>query len=148
VHLSTSARSPSIPKQFSAMNAIVDLTHALAEWRRLTDLEKEAILSDNWHGVLEPQSRKAQLQAEIHRMLASAGGTPFTQEHVAGDLEGRFNSAVSELMALEKRNGDLLAAKHKRRQAEAESLALTQLSLQGVRRAYGSSRGPHWESYS
>jgi len=30
------------------MDATADLTRVLAEWRRLTHLESEAILGDNW----------------------------------------------------------------------------------------------------
>ena len=119
------------------MDATADLTRALAEWRRLTDLERLAILGDDWPGLAEQQTRKAQLQAEIQSALALFPGT-----------ERQFSSAVGELLALERRNGELLAEKRIRRQAESERLAGTLLSLHGVRRAYGSSRGIHWQSYS
>ena len=32
------------------MHATADVTRALAEWRRLTDLEGEAIINDDWPG--------------------------------------------------------------------------------------------------
>jgi hypothetical protein len=63
-------------------------------------------------------------------------------------MEPGIDATVSELIALEGRNADLLAVKRHRRQAESERLALTLRDLHGVRRAYGSSRGPHWQSYS
>ena len=130
------------------MDATADVTRALAEWRRLTELEGEAIVGDNWHRVAEQQSRKAQLQAEIGRALALVRATPSPQAHVLETVERKFSSTASELMALERHNADLLASKRQRRQAESERLALTLRDLQGVRRVYGSSRGPHWQSYS
>jgi hypothetical protein len=130
------------------MTTTAELRSWLAEWRRLTDLESKAILSDNWQEVAEQQSRKAQLQKELGRALASTCTTPFTEVGTSWSMEGKFDSAVSELIALERQNGDLLAAKSKRRQAELERLGMTIRDLQGVRRAYGSSRGPHWQSYS
>jgi len=130
------------------MDATADLTRALAEWRRLTDLESEAILKENWHELPEPQGRKVQLQAEIQRLLASAGAGLLRHAHRSQEIEGKFNSAVGELIALERRNRDLLVAKRQCRRAESNRLALTLRDLQGVKRAYGSSRGPHWQSYS
>ena len=130
------------------MDATVDLAHALAEWRRLTNLEGEAILSDNWHGIAEHQARKAQLEGEIQHALALARITPAASAHNSREMEPGVQAAVGELITIERRNADLLAAKRHRRQAESERLALTLRDLHGVRRAYGSSRGPHWQSYS
>jgi hypothetical protein len=130
------------------MNTIAQLRFWLNEWHRLTGLESEAILSDNWQEVAAQQSRKAQLQTELGRAVALACTTRFPQAPTSWAMEGKLDSAVSELMALERQNGDLLAAKRKCRQAELERLAMTLRDLQGVRRAYGSSRGPHWQSYS
>jgi len=129
------------------MDATADVTRALAEWRRLTDLEGEAIINDDWREVAEQQSRKAQLQTEIQRALALFRA-PSTQGHAAREMECKFSSAAGELMALERRNADLIAAKRKRRQAESARLALTLRDLHGVRRAYGSCQHPHWQSYS
>jgi chromosome segregation ATPase len=130
------------------MDATAELTRALVEWRRLTELEGEAILGDDWHGVTEQQARKARLQAEIQSALASIRATSSDQAHTSRETKAQFDSVADELMALERRNGDLLAAKRNRRRPEAERLAQTLHDLQGVRRAYGSSRGPHWQSYS
>jgi hypothetical protein len=130
------------------MDVIADLTRALAKWRRLTELESEAILIDNWPGAAAQQTQKEQLQAEIQRTLASALVTPSPQDRASGAMEFELDSVVSELMALERRNCERLAAKRDHRQCEAERLAQILHDLQGVRRAYGSSRRPHWQSYS
>ena len=131
-----------------AMHATADVTRALAEWRRLTDLEGEAIINDDWPEVAEHQSRKAQLQTEIQRALALVRAAPSDQVHSSREVERQIDFAVGELMALERGNGELLIAKRNRRQAESERLSTTLHDLQGVKRAYGSSRGPHWQSYS
>jgi hypothetical protein len=131
-----------------ATDAIADVTRALAEWRRLTDLEGEAILGDNWRGVAEQQARKAQLQGEIQRALALVRAISSAQARDSREVERQFDSTVGELMALERRNAKLLVAKRNRPQPEAARLAQTLHDLQGVRRAYGTSRGPHWQSYS
>jgi len=130
------------------MDATADLARALAEWRRLTHLEGEAIRSDNWRGLAEHQARKAQLEEEIRRALALARATSAVPTHASRKMEPGVDATVSELIALEGRNAELLAVKRHRRQAESERLALTLRDLHGVRRAYGSSRGPHWQSYS
>jgi hypothetical protein len=130
------------------MDAPVDLAHALAEWRRLTHLEGEAILSDNWQGIAEHQARKAQLEGEIQHALALVRSAPAAPTHPSRKMEPGVDATVSELIALEGRNAELLAVKRHQRQAESERVALTLRDLHGVRRAYGSSRGPHWQSYS
>ena len=130
------------------MDATADLTRALAEWRRLTNLEGEAILGDDWHRLAEQQTRKALLQPAIHSALALVRATPSAEACASPDGERKFDSTVGELMALERRNGDLLVAKRKRWQAESERLSKSLHDLQGVKRAYGSSRGSHWQSYS
>ena len=130
------------------MDATADLARALAEWRRLTHLEGEAIRSDNWPGLTEHQARKAQLEKEIQHALALAREAPGAPTHTSREMEPGVDATVSELIALEERNAELLAVKRHRRQAESERLALTLRDLHGVRRAYGSNRGSHWQSYS
>ena len=130
------------------MDPTADLTQALAEWRRLTDLEREAILSDNWRGVAEQQARKGQLQPEIQRALARVPTRAAAPPAPTPDAEHSIHSVVGELIAMERRNAGLLVGKRNRRHAESERAARTLLDLQGVRRAYGSSRGPCWQSYS
>ena len=137
-----------MPEPPATMDATADLTRALAEWRRLTNLEGEAILGGDWHGLAEQQTRKAQLQPAIQSALALVRATPSAEACTFSEVERKFDSTVGELIALERRNGDLLVAKRNRRQAESERLSRTLHDLQGVKRAYGSSRGPHWQSYS
>jgi hypothetical protein len=128
------------------MDPTAELTRALAEWHRLTELEGEAIRSDNWIEVAEQQGRKERLQGEI--LLAIVRATPSSEAHNSREVERRLDSAVGELMKLERCNRDLLAVKRSRHQSESKGLLQTLHDLQGVRRAYGSSRGPHWQSYS
>ena len=83
------------------MDATANLTCALAEWRRLTDLEGEAILGDDWPGLAEQQTRKAQLQPEIQSALALVRANPSAEAHTSPEVERKFDSTVGELMALE-----------------------------------------------
>jgi hypothetical protein len=130
------------------VDATAELTQALAEWRRLTDAEREAIVSDNWNRVAEQQDRKKQLQAQVQHTLALARALPAAGTDSSWAPESELDSVIGELIAMERHNAELIVAKRSRRQAEAARMTRTLLDLQGVRRAYGSSRGPHWQSYS
>jgi len=125
-----------------------ELSRALAEWRRLTALEGQAIQTGNWQQVAEHQARKSQVQADIQHALSLPRATPFAPRHVPLETETEANSAVRELIELEQRNADLLAEKRSRHQAESARLTRTLRDLGGVRRAYGCSHGAHWHSYS
>jgi len=125
-----------------------ELRRALAEWRRLTTLEGQAIQTGDWQQVADHQARKSQLQADIQHALDLPRATPFASPQVHGQTETEADSAVRELIALEQRNADLLAQKRSRHQAESACLTRTLRDLGGVRRAYCVNRGAHWHSYS
>jgi molecular chaperone GrpE (heat shock protein) len=127
------------------MNATADLIRLFAEWRRLTERESQAILSDDWKGAARHQNQKEQLQEEMTRAIERIRSS---DESASGEEQRRFHSVASELAALETRNRDLLRDKRQRRQAEVERLNQTTRDLHGVRRAYGSNTAPHWQSYS
>ena len=80
------------------MDATADLTRALAEWHRLTGLEGEAILGDDWHGLAEQQTRKAQLQPAIQCALALVRATPSAEACTSPEVERKFDSMVGELI--------------------------------------------------
>jgi hypothetical protein len=123
-----------------------DLTRALKEWRSLSERERDAILNDNWSGLAEHQARKSELQEEIRRALGLAAA-PLDGPHAFREAGG-LDAVVLELIALEKRNGELLAAKRRQHETQAGNMGQTLRDLHGVRRAYGVNRGSHWHSYS
>ena len=130
------------------MRGIADLTRLLEEWRRLTESEGQAILGDNWNGVAECQARKARLQGEVTGVLQIMRATISGPENSPPAPQSQFDSRVRELMGLENRNRDLLAARRAARQVESQRLTRATRDLQRVRGAYGMDRRPCWQAYS
>lgn len=130
------------------MNLAADLMGILAEWRRLTEREAQAILTDDWENVAAQQQQKLQLHEAIARALESAHGGRTASPLAGGGNDLKLNAVVTELVALETRNRDTLAAKRQSRQAEFEHLNETARNLHSVRRTYGGIRSHRWHSYS
>ena len=128
------------------MDTAADLMSVLAEWRRLTEREAQAILNDDWKNVAEQQQRKAQLREAIDRARESAGAARPTNERDGG--EDKLKAVVTELVALETRNRDVLSAKRQGWQAELERVNGAVRNLRGVRRTYGGVHSHRWHSYS
>ena len=128
------------------MNTAADLMSVLAEWRRLTEREAQAILNDDWKNVAEQQQRKAQLREAIDRARESAGAARPTNERDGG--EDKLKAVVTELVALETRNRDVINAKRQGCQAELDRVNETVRNLRGVRRTYGGFHSHRWHSYS
>jgi len=130
------------------MDTAVDLMSVLAEWRRLTEREAQAILSDDWKKIAEQQQRKAQLREAITRAHELADAAPATRERAGGARESALHAAVTELVALETRNREVLSAKRLGLQAELERVNEAVRNLRGVRRTYGGAHSHRWHSYS
>jgi len=128
------------------MDTPADLMSVLAEWRRLTEREAQAILNDDWKNVAEQQQRKAQLREAIDRARESGGAARPTNERDGG--EDKLKAVVTELVALETRNRDVLSAKRQGWQAELERVNGAVRNLRGVRRTYGGVHSHRWHSYS
>ena len=130
------------------MDPATDLMSILAEWRRLTEREAQAILSDDWKNVAEQQRLKAQLREPITRARELAGAARTTGEKSGGGAEDKLNGVVTELVALEARNREVLDAKRLGWQAELERVNEAVRNLRGVRRTYGGVHSHRWHSYS
>jgi len=130
------------------MNFTADLMSVLAEWRRLTEHEAQAILNDDWKSVAEQQHCKLQLREQINRARELAGARRTTSKTVGGEAEDKLKAVVTELVALETRNRDVLNAKRQGRQAECERVNETVRNLRDVRRTYGGVQSHRWHSYS
>lgn len=125
------------------MNATAALLELLLEWRRRTVCEHQAILQNDWHGILEHQEAKKALRTHLEPLLEPRRGSDWAQS------EGEsLKTLAFELMALEARNRDLLSAKCQSRRAELQCLSESARNLQGVRRAYGTAIRSRWQSYS
>lgn len=130
------------------MNIATDLLNVLAEWRRLTEREAQAILSDDWKNVAEQQQRKVQLREKINRARELVDPARVTGETAGDGDEGTLNAVVTELVALETRNRDVLSVKRQGWQAEFERVNEVVRNLRSVRRTYGGSHSHRWHSYS
>jgi hypothetical protein len=130
------------------MHTTDDLMSVLAEWRRLTEREAQAILKDDWKSVSEQQRCKVQLREAINRARDWAGAAQATSGRAGGGGEDKLQAAVAELVALEARNRDVLSVKRERCQAELERVNEAVRNLRGVRRTYGGSHSHRWHSYS
>jgi hypothetical protein len=130
------------------MQTTDDLMSVLAEWRRLTEREAQAILKDDWKSVSEQQRRKVQLREAISRARDWSGAAQVTSGRASGGGEDKLQAAVAELVALETRNRDVLSVKRERCQVELERVNEAVRNLRGVRRTYGGSHSHRWHSYS
>jgi hypothetical protein len=130
------------------MDTSADLMSVLAEWRRLTERETQAILNDDWKNVAEQQQRKAQLREAINRAREWAGAARATGERAGSGGGDKLKAVVAELVALETRNRDVLSAKRQGWQAELERVNVAVRNLRGVRRTYGGVHSHRWHSYS
>ena len=130
------------------MNATADLMRLFTEWHRLTERESWAILGDDWKSVAEQQEKKQRLRLEMTRALDLVRAAQPVRGNLSREDQQKFDSVVSELVALETRNRDLLSAKSQSKQAELQRLNETARNLQGVRRAYGAASPHRWQSYS
>ena len=107
------------------MSITAELMSVLAEWRRLTEREAQAILNNDWKNVAEQQHRKFHLREAISRARELAGAAQTTNDMVERGAEDKLNAVVAELVALETRNRDVLAAKRQSRQSECERVSET-----------------------
>jgi hypothetical protein len=130
------------------MNPNADLMRLFAEWRQLTEREGWAILGDDWKGVAEQQDKKQRLRLEMTRAFGLIRAAQPPRGNPSGEDQQRLDSIVSELVALEARNRDLVSAKSQSKHAELQRLNGAARNLQRVRRAYGASDSHHWQSYS
>ena len=124
------------------------LLELYAEWRRLTDLEGEAIRAADWPAVEEQQNLKHALQPRITRAsiwfreAALAGGLPETQ------FETEFRPVVGELVDLELRNREELCRRREALQADRQSMGQSANRLRGIRRSYTLQPASSWQSWS
>ena len=130
------------------MNPAAELTRLLAEWRRLTELAWQAILREHWPELARHQKDKAMLRPQINQALEQVRAAQPAQQATADAAADTFRAAASELIALERRNGDALRAKCRSKREELQAVSQTIRNLQGVRRAYGNLNAHLWQSYS
>jgi hypothetical protein len=130
------------------MQKSAELMRLLGEWRRLSEAEGHAIDGGNWGGVADQQAQKLQLQQEIARVIEQPDGATTKVEDTSGGGQPQLGPLVRDLIALEIRNRDVLVTRRQGRQPESQRTARTVRRLQDMRRVYGASADPRWQSYS
>jgi hypothetical protein len=125
-----------------------ELEHLFGEWRQLTEAEGRAIAGDDWTEVQRQQKRKEDLQV---RLLCATEAWrnlwPSTGETHA-DFERQFRPLIAELISLETTNAQLVATRRENAHREFAECDRAAENLRGLNRAYGTSAGGHWSSYS
>ncbi|HEY6226213.1 MAG TPA: hypothetical protein VI282_03720 [Verrucomicrobiae bacterium] len=130
------------------MSDCATLLELYQEWRKWTETEGEAILSNDWRQVSRCQAAKTELQPRILKQ------TDLAQAECARDgidrksFEKQVRSRVNELIYLETRNAEFLAEQRESTRAEYDALERSGRNLPKIQRRYASGAGAGWESYS
>jgi hypothetical protein len=103
----------------------------LKEWMEMTHLEGQAIRAGDWPALRQTQEAIAGLRVSL-----SAAMEQWTAENPEEAKSQPFRDEVSQLLALETRNSDLLAVR--KRQAREKKLLLEQalFNLRRIRSSY------------
>ena len=130
------------------MNILCDLVALYEEWRVLSEEEAQAINFAAWSQVNQCQDAKRELQDKIiqaaDRLQKHAPCQSLDQKQIACEVRER----LAHLIALERRNQELLNAQRGKAQKQKTILDKSQQNLRQVHRAYVSMRNPVWNSYS
>ena len=125
-----------------------ELEHLFGEWRQLTEAEGRAISGDDWTEVRRQQERKEELQTRLVRATDAGrilGAGPSANR---ADFERRFRPVITELVAMEMTNAQLVATRRASARREFAECDRAAGNLRGLTRAYGAAVGGHWTSYS
>jgi hypothetical protein len=121
------------------MNTRGEIAELLGEWSRLTHGETEAIQSASWLELQKVQLAKTNLQLQI---------TGAMRNGVAEQNVRQFRAEFEELLSLESRNKELLAAQMEKAKLAKAALQKASKNLRRVHHAYARKPEPAWHSYS
>src|ERR1043165_8712674 len=117
------------------MNAETELSEVCREWRRLAEVEGEAICRRDWQLVFDCQNALRQLQPKL--MQCSEGNE-----------KSSFRIAVSRLIELERQNVELLGTLRQSAAQQKQHLEQTQQNLRRIQNSYAPARAAAWSSFS
>ena len=131
-----------------SMTADAALREAYQDWRRLAELEGEAIRARDWLLMSDCQNRLAALQPRILRLTTLA-----RQEWQQAGLdrsgkEAEMRKIISGLIELEMKNSVSLAAAKEIAREKKDQFDLARQNLRRVERSYASAYQPIWNSFS
>ena len=111
----------------------------LNEWRSLTEIEREAIGTEDWARVSSSQASKQRLQARIHDVWTEAS---------AGSESAGLNMEWQRIIAAEERNLALLNQKMDENKKQRDGLSGRSKKLGQIKTAYAGTPVTFWASYS
>ncbi len=128
------------------MGAREEIFEFYDEWRELSTEEAAAIGKNEWSEVNQCQNRKAALQKLIIQRSPQLHSECTPAEQEAHDQELRC--VISELISMERRNGELIAEKKDALADEIHGLDKSSRNLSRIKEAYASKPQAAWFSYS
>ena len=138
---SLSATGVGEPGRWSSGSGEAQLFEAYQEWRRLAELEGEAIQTHDWTLVADCQKKLSALQSRIIRLTNQARDE---WRRTGADLtlkESNLRQTVSSLIELEMQNSSALTAARETTRAQLDQLDVARQNLKRVHRSY-STLGP------
>ena len=130
------------------MTAREKLAALYTEWRRLTEGETDAIHADAWERLAEIHTQKLALQQQIIAATPASEPASVPVAAHAHSTDNPFHPVVQELILLETRNAEILAAKRQAAEAQRADLDRSTQNLRLVQRSYGTHSRSAWHSYS
>ena len=130
------------------MSANEQLQSDYQEWRRLAEVEGEAIRNQNWPAVTDCQNAKQRLQPLIARHADEARQEWLRLGLDCSAQEKNFRAIVAELIAIERGNSTLLHDVRQATQARFNQLEQARTNLRQLQRSYAPVRPPAWTSFS
>jgi hypothetical protein len=130
------------------MNAEAALRESYEEWRRLAEVEREAICSRDWQHLADCHADLQQLQAQIERETEQAKVEWATFPGAYCEGRAVIEGIVSELIALQIRNQTLLESQLAVTVDNREQLEQTRRNLRRIQTSYCQTPAPVWTSFS
>ncbi len=134
------------------MSAREEIARLLDQWAELSQAEGCAIQLAEWQKLKKIQADKAALQRLLTEARQKFDREPEANLSATPSLkpaEHPFHQALAQLISLQNRNADLMAAQVKRARAEQEALEQAQRNLRRLQNSYASPTArAAWVSYS
>src|SRR5580700_14413 len=103
----------------------------LKQWLARTHAEAQAIQTSDWAALRKIQSAKAELRLPLGQAVEE-----WRAQNPAEAAANPFRSEVSQLLALETQNGNILTARKHRAQAKKRLLEQALFNLRRIRSTY------------
>ena len=119
-----------------------------SEWRRLSDLEGEAIRQGAWPDVERHQLLKQALRDQIVRTIHHWNVEHEGSEVARHRFETEFRPIIAGLIEQETRNQEYIQEQRQALESRRAEAHQSSSRLKGIQRRYGSDPGSRWQSYS